>query len=324
MARTRIIVWLTLSIILQTLPSAAQSFAPVADATTMTRTADEALEQGRFQDGLRLYSAALKAAPNSSEALLGRAMANEMLDRTHIAIQDYRSAIRADPKNYVAIESLALLFEGSGTHMDEVPDLYRQALKLDPRPEWRENLRVWLAMHLSRQRPPESYAIGYWHAGNSAAKKNDFGKAVELYSRAIDKDPNMFHAYFSRGMIRLRDGEAALAVADFDAVLRLSPAFPRCLIRRGSANEQLGRFDAAHEDYRRAVETIPSDPEGHYFLGKSFQKRGQLEQALESYKTAMGLKPKSDLRELLSTGIGEISDAVARRKVSNPPDKTLW
>ena len=105
---------------------------PVADCPTLIRTADEAFDQGRLQDAVRLYSSALKVDPSSSGAYLGRGLAHEMLRKTYIAIQDYRSAIRLDPRNYMAKECLASLFECSGIGLEEVPELYRSAAGAGP------------------------------------------------------------------------------------------------------------------------------------------------------------------------------------------------
>ncbi len=298
--------------------------APVADRAATCRAADDALEEGRFQDALRLYSSALKASPNWSEALVGRGLAHEMLDRTHIAIQDYQSAIRSDPLNYVAMESLASLYERSGIKLEEVPELYRRALALDPRPEWQENLRVWIAMHLTRRRPIDSYAIGLSRLAALAAKKDNPSEAEALYSRAIAKHPGMFQAYFDRGLVRLRLGEAALALGDFDTTVQLSPTFPKCLIYRGKAHEMLGRHDDAHEDFLKAVQTDSKDPEAYYYLGMSFERLGRLDQALDAYETALTLKVKPDLRGLISGRLAAVLAALAKWKAPALEERNLW
>ncbi len=296
----------------------------IPDPPSLSGAADEALEQGRFQEALRLYSLVLKKDPTSSEAFLGRGMAYDMLDRGTKAIEDYRNALQEDPKNYVVMESLAGLYERSGQHLGKAVQLYKRALELDPRPEWRENLRVCIAMLRSRLRPVESYAVGLWHKGNKADRKNDPDRAKKLYAQALSRNPRMFQAHFSRALARIHNREAALAVEDLDATLRLSPLFPRALVHRGTTYEALGKYDEAHEDFQQAVQNDPKDPVGYYYFGKSLHRRGQLDEAVAAYRTALTLKPKPDLRELLTQGMAALPLTVTRKKVPPTPQMDLW
>ena len=134
----------------------------------------------------------------------------------------------------------------------------------------------------------------------------------------------MFQAYFNRGVVRIRLGEAALALGDFNMTLRLSPTFPKCLIHMGKAHEMLGRYDDAHEDFLKAAQTDPKDPEAHYCLGRSFERLGRPDQALDAYKTALTLKVKPDLRGLISVRLAAVSVALTKRKAPGLEERNLW
>jgi tetratricopeptide (TPR) repeat protein len=108
--------------------------------------ADQAYGEGRFQDAVKLYS----QVPDRAAGFFGSGMANEMLNRADKSVEDYRKAIEADPGHYKAMENLAGIYERGGEHISEAIKFYRQALKLEPRKEWQENLTVCVAMLQSR------------------------------------------------------------------------------------------------------------------------------------------------------------------------------
>ena len=178
-------------------------------------------------------------------------------------------------------------------------------------------------MHLTRRRPVDSYPIGPWRLGNRAAKNDDPGEAEALYTKAIAIQPDMFQAYFNRGIVRMRLGEPHLALTDFDATLRLSPTFPKCLVQRGLANEMLGNYTDAHKDFLKATDIEPRDPEGYYCLGRSFQRQSQPAQALKRHRTALTLRVLHDLRGLITVRLGEVLSAVPQGKALVPEEKPL-
>jgi len=268
-------------------------------AETILAAGEQAHRDGRFQEAITLYTHAAKIGAPPGRAFLGRGTAHEMVNQLDKAVEDYKRALEADPSNYEAMENLAGIWERGGQRIPEAIELYDRALELDPRPEWRENLAVWIKILETRLQSEDSSAVACWHKGNDNLLRGDLDSAKAAYSRSIDLNPGMFQAYYSRGLVRVKQGDLTGALKDFDETVRLSPTLRGCLIQRGLAHEQLGDFQKALDDFSQAADVDPRDPHAFYQRGRMLEQDGNMEAALQSYQAAMLLKPKPELLKVL-------------------------
>lgn len=295
-------------------------------AQTFVSAADQAYGEGRFQEAVKLYTQAAKVLPGESSIFLGRGMAYEMLRDTRNAAEDYARAIQSDAGNYQAMECLAAIYERMGNKDVEAVALYRRALQLDPRPQWKENLTVAIEILRTRHEGQPPSAATLWNLGNEAAKKGDLNHAESLYAQAVARDPLFYQAYFSRGLVRLKKRDSAAAVADFDAGIALDPRYPGAFVHRGLAHEELGHLDLALDDFQRAARFDSWDPQGFYHLGRMLEKANDPGNALRAYEKGLTLNPKHDLPRLLNERITALrpAAAAAQRAGRSPTQRTLW
>jgi tetratricopeptide (TPR) repeat protein len=291
-------------------------------------TAAAAYNEGRFSEAIRLYSLVLKQGTDQSAALCGRGMAYEMINQPAKAEEDYRSAIEKDSGNYRAMENLAGVWERSGKHIAEAAELYRRALALDPRPEWKENLRAWIGILESHLNSEISSPVACLHRGNAKADQGDHQAAEALYSRAIALNPRLFQAYYNRGMLRSKVSNLSGALEDFDEAIRIAPKVRGYLIQRGLIYERMGDMQRARQDFERAVAVDPRDPNAFFHAARAREQDGEYEGALQLYRTAMNLRPKPELSRLLNERVAAVSVNVKpdqNRKQPQPaPSKELW
>jgi tetratricopeptide (TPR) repeat protein len=86
------------------------------------------------------------------------------------------------------------------------------------------------------------------------------------------------------------------------------------------------RVDEAFEFSERSVRAAPQYAEGHNDLGVGFARKGDFEQAVQRYRTALSLKPGFDEAEnnwgVVLAGRGQLDSAVAhyRRALESNPD----
>lgn len=287
-----------------------------------------AYNEGRFAEAVSIYSVVLKQGSNRSEALCGRGMACEMIGQQTKAEEDYRSAIQADPGNYRAMENLAGIWERAGKHIAEAAELYRRALALDPRPEWQENLKAWIAILESRLKPEASSPVACWHRGNAKAAQGDSQAAEASYSRAISLNPRMFQAYYSRGILRFKAGDLSGALRDLDEAIRIAPQGRGYLIQRGLVLEGMGDMQKARQDFQRAVAVDPRDPNAAFHLARVREEDRDYEGALQLYQDALKLRPKPELSRLLSERVAAVSTLVKPNQSRNHQQKgraeDLW
>jgi tetratricopeptide (TPR) repeat protein len=77
-------------------------------------------------------------------------------------------------------------------------------------------------------------------------------KAVELERTA--------HAYALIGMVHAKQNRSAEALAALDVAEKLNPKFQQTYVYRGNILLLNSEFDQAAEQFRRAIELNPADP----------------------------------------------------------------
>jgi serine protease Do len=82
----------------------------------------------------------------------------------------------------------------------------------------------------------------------------DFTAAIADYDKAIQRDPKLVTAYFSRGLVyfNLRDREKALA--DLTRAIQLDPTRPQTYHYRGLVYVRVGKKLDAKVDFKKAIE----------------------------------------------------------------------
>lgn len=326
--RVRALLWVLVALVAAAAPGTVGSTHAAEAPKSDLDLAATAYNEGRFSEAVRLYSQVLKQDPNRSEALCGRGMAHEMTNQQAKAEQDYRSAILSDPGNYRAMENLGGLWERSGKHLTEAAELYKRALAVDPRPEWQENLKVWIAVLESRSRYETESPVGCWHEANAKAERGENEAAEALYAKAIALNPRMYQAYFNRGMLRSRNGNLDGALRDFDEAIRIAPQSRGYFVQRALLYEQRGDARQAAQDLERAVSIDARDPEAFYHLARMREQEGNFARALQGYQQATKLRPKPELSRMLQERIAAVSARVTpeelRELQRGEPSPELW
>lgn len=100
-----------------------------------------------------------------------------------------------------------------------------------------------------------SDAQTWFESGNNYYMNDEYEKAVECYTKAIELDPTMVWGYCNRA----------------------------------SAYYFLGRYEEAIQDYSKVLETNPDDVEAHNSLGWIYLEIGEKEKSLYHFKRACDL-----------------------------------
>ena len=109
----------------------------------------------------------------------------------------------------------------------------------------------------------------------------NYDKSIELFSQAIDSDPDFQLALKSRGAAYLRLGHIQDALADFNRVLELDPNNARAFHLRGLAHEKAGDYAEAIADLSKAIEINPQYGAAYYSRANLYSKTGHSAQAAE-------------------------------------------
>lgn len=122
-----------------------------------------------------------------------------------------------------------------------------------------------------------------------------YRSAAEVFSRVIALQPNNGQAYFGRGLAYFNQGEAALAVSEFETAMSVDPslASPQLYSRLGWAAFASQNVEKALEYFGKQIELSPQSEEGYESRGYIHYTQGAYEETIADIEKAMSIKPRS-------------------------------
>jgi len=130
-----------------------------------------------------------------------------------------------------------------------------------------------LSTSRSSARPDPSHikpeAIELFNRGGDCYQSGDLMGAIDLWSQAIDLDPNFANAYYNRGTAYNYLKRYEEAIADYIRAIDIDPNFAYAYNGRGIAYKNLKRYEEAIADHTRAIELDPNDANAYYNRGNA-------------------------------------------------------
>jgi len=267
------------------------------DYESLFRQAAEYSRQGKYQEAIERYKAALNLRPGAAEVLNNLAvmyyttgsytqawdLAQQALkvqpgmtsaaliaglsaircDRPGDAVAPFDQVLRADPGNRDALLGLASAHVGTGK-LTEAVTLYEQRTEREPK-----DAEAWYGQAICYER------------------------LAEVASRELSRTPG--GAAFSKrllGEFLLARGDAQLAREAFGDAQQESSAAPNAQaeVRYREARELAEKSRVA---FSRFVALAPDSWQAHLFLGDVERQQGHFAEALEHYGKAARLQPRS-------------------------------
>lgn len=205
--------------------------------------------QGKLEQALMTYSAALQKLPDDQLLLTNRAILLTKMERFDEAIFDYNELIRLDPNNEVYHYGRSMLYLSKELYAEAELDL-EEILRLNP-----SSLKTRLAFALV------------------ATMKGEYDKAERLYDYVIDKLPKSAEAYEGRARLFLAKGMKGYALRDINKAFELaSSPSASAFALRGEINMAIGDKESAEEDFA-AAESRGYDPRSLDLLRSSLEKK---------------------------------------------------
>lgn len=199
-------------------------------------------EQGDLEKALQALLSANEQAPTEAEVLYQLGIIYEKLGRRSDAVNSYKSALKINPSSMGASYRAALLFDEEG-RVGEAYELLRKTILI--------NTPTFEVLH----------ALGV-----IAEKAGHLAEAERALQRALDLDPRSEDAAVNLGLIMLRQKKPARALEVLTAFRSEKGASARLLSALGSCELELGMYDEALADLKRAVALDPNDPATNHNL----------------------------------------------------------
>jgi tetratricopeptide (TPR) repeat protein len=246
---------------------------------------------GRLEDALREYEAIVNEFPQSVFARTGRAEVLKGMGRLEDALREYEAIVNEFPQDVVARNGRAEVLKGMGRLED--------------------SLREYEAT--VREFPQSVFARA--GAASVCVMKADYERANAWISPLVDAEQVNWVGLHILGMVRLRTGRAAEAIALFERGLRDGPFEDRRFFRSGLAYARL-----LEHDLNRAAKILEDEPS---VVSKVLQIHiyGELKQTERARQAYDGVRSNRSPRVIELTA--ELS-ARARLETRDPERSDQW
>jgi tetratricopeptide (TPR) repeat protein len=124
-------------------------------------------------------------------------------------------------------------------------------------------------------------------------RRGQVAEAVAHYREAIRLNPDYPEAYNNYGNVLAKTGRWAEAGEEYAGALRARPSFAVAECNWGNAMSDAGRYREAEVHFRRAFELRPEYADAHYGLANALANSGRLAGAIGEFEETLRLEPGS-------------------------------
>lgn len=204
-------------------------------------------QEGKFGQALENFEAALKLQP-------GNADLSQMVEMIKMQVNHASNAQQAlvnEAKHRTeAMKGIAAL--GGRTVPDDIDEAIAEYETLKRNPNDTDAKQI--------------LANAYYIRGLMFMSKDEYAKAVEDYSKAIDNEPDYPFAFNKRGQANLEMGNYEQAFKDFERVIQFRPDddqakqnLANAYMKRGISYDQKGDYARAAADFEMVLKFKPDD-----------------------------------------------------------------
>jgi tetratricopeptide (TPR) repeat protein len=144
---------------------------------------------------------------------------------------------------------------------------------------------------MAKRDPNYPVASEYFDCGNALYDLGRYEDAIESYDKALEFKPNLWGAWYSRGIVLYDLGRYEDAIESYDQTLAVKFDKHEAWFNRGIALDDLGRYEEAIASYDQALAVKPDLHEAWDNRGYILSNLERYEEALISYDKALQIQP---------------------------------
>ena len=144
--------------------------------------------------------------------------------------------------------------------------------------------------------------MNYNELGIQAIQEENYEKAAELFTKAIEENPNEAIGYINFGNLLSSMNENDRAERFFQKAITLDEHAATAYYSLANLYYNADRFEEAAKLYEKAIANGIEGADAYFMLGKSFEKEGHTKLSLPYLQRANELAPE-DIQVALSYGI---------------------
>jgi cellulose synthase operon protein C len=265
------------------------------------------LNEGRFTEALARFDTALSNDPASPETIANDAEAKIALERLADAKQQLLDAKQKFPKNLAVLMLLGKVEHHLGNNDAAEADLRAAVSFVDPQKSDAVLPYVALSELLSargrmsdataaldeaKKKLPASAALDRAF-GEVAELQGEYDGAVQDYKSALLKDPKDVATHFHLAVVLRRVRKFEDARAELDTVAAVDKDYPGLALERGLLFEESGDVEKAIEQFKSALSRAPDDPDLQLRVGSAYVVIGRPDDALPMLRKVLEKRPTS-------------------------------
>lgn len=155
---------------------------------------------------------------------------------------------------------------------------------------WLSELNFWKSVTNTF---PES-SVAQSSLGGVYMEEGNIPEAQAHINTAISLDANNYKAWYNKGVLLMRKGDAAGALSALNNAIRLKD-YSKALFTRALLYQQTGNYNAALPDIKRVLQQEPGNARAHYIYADCIEQQGNVGAALDAYTKAITLNDDEPL-----------------------------
>ena len=247
------------------------ALAAASEGDVEAQQAAIAFRQGRMEEALRLYEAALgdRSLGNERRAsiLTDRGVVHARVEKVRDAFEDFNAAIKLFPEYAVVYNNRGVLLVKLGAVEEALKD-FQRALSLAP-----------------------GYAAAYTNQAGALARLEQYQGAVEAYTRAVRLAPASVEPLAGRAGAYVALERPRAALRDLTRSIANDRRFSLGYRQRAEAYLALEEPTAAAADLSRAIAFDANNPEYYMLRGRAYLAAKDPKAAVRDFSKVIELRP---------------------------------
>lgn len=268
------------------------------DTDVQLRIGDAYYALGRYREAIESYNRAIGAEPGGDYAMFQVANSYYRAGRTFEAVSNFRKTLRIYPFSRLreqAQYNIAYIYLNTNNYSQAIEE-FQTVISKYPGTEWAAR---------------SQYNIGdaYYNAG-------EYERAIAAYQKVLDDYPKsdyIIEAIDGIQFAQLSAGRTDNSSAILEDFLSDNPASQTAdqlryrqalnVFQRGDYENAIGEF----RQYLRVTNSEELMPEAYSNLAESYRQTGQVDQAIETYRTIVNEFPESEIASSALTSLGMLN-----------------
>jgi tetratricopeptide (TPR) repeat protein len=152
-------------------------------------------------------------------------------------------------------------------------------------------LQTFSNLTAETQKNKRSAAERLYLQGLAQLSRDDYGRALPYFEKAVEADPNYAEAWYQAGYTYGVLNRHADALRASRNAARLRPEWPASFVNIGASSYALGNYKDALEAYRTAARLDENNADTQYAIGLTLGKMNRPEEEILAHRRAVTLKP---------------------------------